>query len=64
MTQKEYGKLFPDISIETIRLDINERIEKGILKNMDETKGVLYRLSPNLNCKYIVYQLVEYSRYG
>jgi len=55
ITRKKYIKLFPDISIETIRLDINDMIDKKNLIKIGETKGVKYKLSPN-------YQIITKSK--
>ena len=52
ITNKIYRDLFPNISGETARLDLNDLINKAILRKVGTTKGAYYMLSPNLFPNY------------
>jgi len=44
ITNKELRKMFPEISNETARLDLNGLVKKKILNRKGEKKGVFYEL--------------------
>jgi ATP-dependent DNA helicase RecG len=44
ITNREYRGLCPDVSAETLRLDLNDLVEKGILLKIGDKKGTYYIL--------------------
>ena len=53
ITNRDYRKLFPSISGETVRLCLNNLVKKGILEKVGTTKGTFYILSPKLFPNYL-----------
>lgn len=44
ITNREYHDLCPDVSPETLRLDLNDLVEKGLLMKIGDKKGTYYIL--------------------
>ncbi len=44
ITNREYHELCPDVSPETLRLDLNDLVEKGLLMKIGDKKGTYYIL--------------------
>lgn len=44
ITNREYHELCPDVSAETLRLDLNDLVEKGLLMKIGDKKGTYYIL--------------------
>lgn len=44
ITNREYRTLFPDISAETVRLDLADMVSKGLLLKIGDKKGTFYIL--------------------
>jgi len=44
ITNREYRELCPDVSPETLRLDLNDLVDRGILLRVGAKKGTYYIL--------------------
>jgi len=44
ITNREYRTLFPDVSPETIRLDLVDMVSRGLLLRIGDKKGTFYIL--------------------
>ncbi|MCX7671099.1 MAG: DeoR family transcriptional regulator, partial [Anaerolineae bacterium] len=44
ITNREYHELCPDVSAETLRLDLNDLVEKGLIMKIGDKKGTYYIL--------------------
>ena len=44
ITNREYLKLCPDVSTETLRLDLVDMVERGVLLKVGQKRGTYYIL--------------------